>query len=58
MKIDESSQALSGNGKELIDCTLLRTEIIPGPDSFRYVMCDVTPDGVEDLAVETEFTRA
>jgi hypothetical protein len=35
-----------------------RTEIIPGDDSFRYLMFNVTPDGVEEWAVETEFKRA
>jgi hypothetical protein len=34
-----------------------RTEIIPGDETFRYVMYNVSPDGVEDLAVETEFSR-
>jgi hypothetical protein len=35
-----------------------RTEITPGADTFRYLMYNVSPDGVEDLAVETEFKRA
>ena len=35
-----------------------RTDIIPGEDSFRYTMYNVTPEGVEDVAVETDFTRA
>jgi hypothetical protein len=34
-----------------------RTEIIPGVEGFRYVMFNVSPEGVEELAVETEFTR-
>lgn len=35
-----------------------RTEIIPGDDFFRYVMYNVSPEGDEDLAVETDFVRA
>jgi hypothetical protein len=35
-----------------------RTEIIPGDDGFRYVMYNVSPDGVEEIAVETDFKRA
>ena len=35
-----------------------RTEIIPGENGFRYVMYNVTPEGAEEVAVETEFTRA
>jgi hypothetical protein len=35
-----------------------RTEIIPGIDQFRYVMYNVTPEGAEELAVETNFSRA
>jgi hypothetical protein len=34
-----------------------RTEIIPGEDKFKYVMYNVTPEGAEDLAVETEYLR-
>jgi hypothetical protein len=34
-----------------------RTEIIPNDESFRYLMYNLSPDGVEDLAVETQFTR-
>jgi hypothetical protein len=34
-----------------------RTMIIPSDDRFRYVMHNVTPEGAEDLAVETEFVR-
>ena len=34
-----------------------RTEIIPGDDSFRYAMYNVTPEGAEQIAVETDFTR-
>ncbi len=34
-----------------------RTEIIPGADSFKYIMYNVTPEGEEEWAVETEFTR-
>ncbi len=33
-----------------------RTEIIQGPDRFRYVMYNVTPEGAEEIAVETDFT--
>ena len=35
-----------------------RTELIQRPDSFRYVMYNVTPDGEEQIAVETDFERA
>ena len=35
-----------------------RTEIIPNDDSFRYAMFNISPDGEEEIAVETEFTRA
>ena len=35
-----------------------RTEIVPGEERFRYVMYNISPEGEEDLAVETEFTRA
>ncbi len=35
-----------------------RTEIVPSETSFRYVMYNVSPEGVEELAVETEFLRA
>jgi hypothetical protein len=35
-----------------------RTDIIPGEENFRYVMYNVTPEGGEELAVETDFTRA
>ena len=35
-----------------------RTEITPGENSFRYAMYNVTPEGEEDLAVETDFTPA
>ena len=34
-----------------------RTAIIPGENKFRYVMHNVTPEGAEDIAVETEFVR-
>lgn len=34
-----------------------RTDIIPGNAGFEYVMYNVSPDGVEELAVETRFTR-
>ena len=34
-----------------------RTEIVPGNDGFRCVMYNLTPEGAEDIAVETNFTR-
>ncbi len=34
-----------------------RTEIIPGSESFKYLMYNVSPEGVEEIAVETELTR-
>ena len=34
-----------------------RTEIVPGADSFKYLMFNVSPEGTEEWAVETEFTR-
>ncbi len=35
-----------------------RTDIIPGGDTFKLVMYNVTPEGEEALAVETKYTRA
>lgn len=35
-----------------------RTEIVPGDGSYRYVVYNVSPEGDEDLAVETDFFRA
>ena len=35
-----------------------RTEITPGDGTFRYAMYNISPDGEEDIAVETDFTRA
>lgn len=35
-----------------------RTEIVPGTGSYRYVMYNVSPEGKEELAVETDFVRA
>jgi hypothetical protein len=35
-----------------------RSEIIPGEDSFRYAMFNVSPEGIEEIAVETDFARA
>lgn len=35
-----------------------RTEVIPNSDGFRYAMYNVSPVGVEELAVETDFARA
>jgi hypothetical protein len=34
-----------------------RTQIIPGAETFSYLMYNVSPEGVEDLAVETQFRR-
>jgi hypothetical protein len=34
-----------------------RTEIFPGGDSFRYLMYNVSPEGVEEIAVEMDLTR-
>ncbi|MGD9627893.1 MAG: DUF1579 family protein [Pyrinomonadaceae bacterium] len=34
-----------------------RTEIIPGDGRFRYNMYNVSPEGVEDIAVEMEMMR-
>ena len=34
-----------------------RTEITPGDDSFTYKMYNVSPEGEEEWAVETVFTR-
>ena len=35
-----------------------RIEIDQNEDSFRYVMYNVSPEGVEEIAVETDFERA
>lgn len=35
-----------------------RTEILPGDDSFRYLMFNVSPEGQEEWAVEMDFIRA
>ncbi|HKX84625.1 MAG TPA: DUF1579 family protein [Pyrinomonadaceae bacterium] len=35
-----------------------RTTIEPNGDAFKYTMYNVTPEGDEMLAVETNFTRA
>lgn len=35
-----------------------RTDIIPGGESLRIVMYNVSPEGEEELAVETDFKRA
>lgn len=35
-----------------------RTELIQSADSFRYAMYNVSPEGVEEIAVETDFERA
>jgi len=34
-----------------------RTEIIPKGESLKIVMYNVSPEGIEELAVETEFSR-
>lgn len=34
-----------------------RTEIVPKGDSFKYLMFNVSPEGEEEWAVETEFKR-
>jgi len=34
-----------------------RTELIQGSDSFRYAMYNISPEGVEEIAVETDFER-
>jgi len=34
-----------------------RTEIIPGENAFRYAMYNVTPEGEEEIAIETDFQR-
>jgi hypothetical protein len=34
-----------------------RTEVVPAGDSFKYLMFNVSPEGVEEWAVEMEFTR-
>ncbi|MEO7672735.1 MAG: DUF1579 family protein [Pyrinomonadaceae bacterium] len=33
------------------------TDVIPAGDSIRIVMYNVSPDGEEEIAVETDFTR-
>lgn len=35
-----------------------RTDIIPGGETLRIVMFNVSPEGEEDLAVEMDLTRA
>jgi len=35
-----------------------RTEITHTPGGFRYAMYNVSPDGVEEIAVETDFEPA
>lgn len=35
-----------------------RSEIIPAETTFRYAMYNVSPEGSEELAVETDFERA
>ena len=35
-----------------------RTEVVPREESFRYAMYNISPEGEEDIAVETDFSRA
>jgi len=35
-----------------------RTDVLPTANGFHYAMYNISPDGVEDIAVETDFTRA
>jgi hypothetical protein len=35
-----------------------RTEFTPGDESFRFDMYNVSPEGEETIAVESEFTRS
>lgn len=35
-----------------------RTEVIPKAGAFRYVMYNVSPEGEEEIAVETDFVPA
>lgn len=35
-----------------------RTEIVPTGEGFKYLMFNVSPEGQEEWAVETEFIRA
>ncbi len=35
-----------------------RTEIVPEGETFKYLMFNVSPEGEEEWAVETVFTRA
>lgn len=35
-----------------------RTEIVNGDHSFRYAMYNISPEGVEEIAVETDFQRS
>lgn len=35
-----------------------RTEILPGDNSFRYLMYNVSPEGEESIAVEMELSPA
>jgi hypothetical protein len=35
-----------------------RTDIIPSESEFQYVMYNVSPEGIEELAVETTFVRS
>jgi hypothetical protein len=34
-----------------------RTEILPGADSFQIKMYNASPEGEEDIAVESEYSR-
>ncbi len=35
-----------------------RTKIVPNGDSFKYLMFNVSPEGLEEWSVETEFSRS
>ncbi len=34
-----------------------RTDVLQSQNGFRYVMFNVTPEGAEQIAVETDFAR-
>jgi len=34
-----------------------RTDVVPGDDTLKILMFNVSPEGVEEPAVETEFSR-
>ena len=35
-----------------------RTQIVPGEDTLRYLMYNVSPEGEEEIAVEMDFSPA